>query len=30
MADRAREDFARCVSRKLGEGQSKDAKTDDL
>ena len=30
MADRAREDFARCVSRKLGESQSKDVKTDDL
>ena len=30
MADRAREDFARCVSRKLGESQSKDAKNDDL
>ena len=30
MADRAREDFARCVSRELGESQSKDAKTDDL
>ena len=30
LADRAREDFARCVSRKLGESQSKDAKTDDL
>ena len=30
VADRAREDFARCVSRELGESQSKDVKTDDL
>ena len=30
MADRAREDFARCVSRKLGESQSKDVRTDAL
>ena len=30
MADRTREDFARCVSRRLGESQSKDVKTDDL
>ena len=29
MADRAREDFARSVRRKLGESQSKDVKTDD-
>ena len=30
MADRAREDFPRSVCRKLGESQSKDAKTNDL
>ena len=30
MTDGPREDFARCVSRKLGESQSKDVKTDDL
>ena len=30
MVDRAREDFARCVSRKFGERLSEDAKTDNL